>query len=530
MTAMRNGLIGLLRFSAVLIASLGLTAGALADTDAPVAKTTAGQVRGANADGVKVFKGVRYGASTEGRRFMAPLPPQPWQGVADTLEFGNQSPQSRPTNVSLFRSWANPRAASEDLLFLNVWTPALRDGKKRPVLVWFHGGGFSTGSGASHAYDGTHLARKGDVVVVTVNHRLNAFGYLYLAGLSTDAALADSGNVGNLDMVLSLQWVRDNIAGFGGDPRNVLIFGESGGGAKVSTLMTMPSASGLFHRAVVQSGSMIRAQTPEAATKGARAFMKVLGLEPGQVNELRKLPLQKIADALNSLPPDASVNFGPVLDGRSLPRHPFDPDAPPASAKVPLLVGTNKDETTLLIGIRDASTFSISWQDLPKRLGSFTQGLDAAQLIADLRKLHPQASASDLFFTVTTARNFRNNAIRQAELKSKQGAAPAFLYELDWETPVDGGKWKAPHALDIGMIFDNVARSESMSGTSADAQKVSDAMSAAWLAFARTGNPGWPAYDAQKRATMVFDVQSKVVNDPHSEERKLLSKLPARAP
>jgi para-nitrobenzyl esterase len=522
MGARHSVLIGLLAAAALC------TGVALADGDGPIARTRAGQIRGATLEGVHVFKGVRYGATTEGRRFQAPQPAQAWNGIVDALDFGAQSPQTRPTNTSLFRTWANPRPASEDLLFLNIWTQGLRDGKKRPVMVWFHGGGFSTGSGASHAYDGTRLARKGDVVVVTVNHRLNAFGYLYLARLSTDPALADSGNAGNLDMLLSLRWVRDNIAEFGGDPGNVLIFGESGGGAKVSTLMTMPAAQGLFHKAVVQSGSMIRAQTPESATASAKAFMHALGLAPEQVGELRTLPLQKLVEALNSLTPAAGVNFGPVLDGRSLPRHPFDPDAPPASANVPLLVGTTKDETTLLIGGRDPSAFAITWEELPSRLLAHTQGLDQAQLVADLRKLMPHASASDLFFTVTTARNFRNNALRQAELKAQQGTAPAFMYQLNWETPVEGGKWKSPHALEIGMVFDNVAKSAAMSGVSPEAQKVADHMSAAWLNFAKTGDPGWPAYHAATRATMIFDVESRVVQDPDRELRVLLAKLPPR--
>jgi para-nitrobenzyl esterase len=503
---------------------------ALANGEAPVAKTQAGQVRGALVDGVNVFKGVRYGATTEGRRFMPPQPAQPWQGVADALDFGNQAPQTRPSGISLFKSWSNPQPASEDLLFLNVWTQGLRDGKKRPVMVWFHGGGFSTGSGASHAYDGTRLAKKGDVVVVTVNHRLNAFGYLYLAGLSKDPALADSGNAGNLDMVLSLQWVRDNIAEFGGDPGNVLIFGESGGGAKVSTLMAMPAARGLFHKAVVQSGSMITAQTPERATQRTGVFLERLGVASNDIAALRSLPMQKIVDALNALPPGAPVNFGPVMDGRSLPRHPFNPDAPQISAQVPLLVGTIKDETTLLIGARDPSAFAITWEELPKRLQPYTGTLDPAQFIDGLRKLQPRANASDVFFAVTTARDFRNSAIRQAELKSQQGAAPAFLYQLDWQTPVEGGKWKAPHALEIGMVFDNVAKSASMSGTGPEAQKVADQMSDAWLAFAKTGNPGWPAYDPKRRATMVFNVTSRIVDDHAGQERVLLGKLPPRTP
>jgi para-nitrobenzyl esterase len=515
----------------VAVIASACTTTAAADTDPLVAKTNAGQVRGATVDGIKVFKGVRYGATTEGRRFMPPLPAESWSGVADALEYGNQSPQARPSQVSLFRSWANPRPLSEDLLFLNVWTPALRDGGKRPVMVWFHGGGFSTGSGASHVYDGVRLAKKGNVVIVTVNHRLNAFGYLYLAGLSNDPKLADSGNVGNLDMLLSLEWVRDNIEEFGGDKHNVLIFGESGGGAKVSTLLAMPDAAGLFHKAVVQSGSMIRAMSTDKATASAKAFLARLGLQPDQVKELCSMPMQKIVGALNELPAAGGpVAFNPVLDGRSLPRHPFDPDAPAVSATVPVMIGTIKDETTLLLGVRDPSVFELTWEDLPTRIAPFSTGLDQGQLVADLRKLHPQASASDLFFKITTAANFRNNAQRQAELKSRQGRAPAFLYQLDWETPVDNGKWKAPHALELGMVFDNVAKSASMSGTGEDAQKVADQMSAAWLAFAKTGNPGWPAYDAATRSTMVFNVTSAVVNDPDKEERLILSKLPPRVP
>lgn len=502
----------------------------------PVATTTAGKVRGISTDGIQVFKGIRYGASTEGRRFLPPEPPAPWTEVVDAKDYGNQAPQVAGPPVSLFKSWANPRELSEDMLFLNVWTPAprenLHDNKPRPVLVWFHGGGFATGSGSSKAYDGTRLARRGDVVVVTVNHRLNAFGYLYLGGLSDDPALADSGNVGNLDMLLSLQWVRDNIAAFGGDPANVLIFGESGGGAKVSTLMGMPAAQGLFHKAVAQSGSLITARTKETATTSAKAFMEVLGLKADQVAELRTLPMAKILEGLDALRtrPDAGVGFGPVMDGRSLPRHPFEPDAPAVSANVPLLVGTVKDEMTMLRGAFDPTLFDLTWEELPKRLGANLKGIDVPKVVAGVRKLHPDATASDVFFKVTTELAFRNSAIKQAERKSAAGAAPAFMYQLIWETPVDGGKWKAPHALDVGLVFDNAPTSASMSGTGPEAQKVADHMSDAWLAFARTGNPGWPAYDTKTRATMMFDVESKVVNDPHPEDRALFGKLVPAGP
>jgi para-nitrobenzyl esterase len=292
--------------------------------------------------------------------------------------------------------------------------------------------------------------------------------------------------------------------------------------------MAMPAAKGLFHKAVVQSGSMITARTKETATASAKAFMDVLGLKSDQVAELRALPMTKIVDGLSALRqrPEANVGFGPVLDGRSLPRHPFEPNAPEVSADVPLLVGTIKDEMTLLRGAADPKLFELTWDELPKRLSASTKGLNQAKFIADLRKLHPDATASDVFFMVTTEQSFRNPAIKQAELKSAAGAAPAYMYQLVWETPVEGGKWKAPHALEIGMVFDNVQKSESMSGISPEAQKIADQMSDAWLAFARSGNPGWPAYDTKTRATMMFDVESKVVNDPNHDDRLLFAKLP----
>ena len=360
-----------------LLLSLALSAvavTALANGDAPVAQTRAGQVRGTLVDGINVFKGVRYGATTEGRRFMPPQPAQPWQGVAEARDYGSQSPQSRPSSISLFKTWANPRPASEDLLFLNVWTPAVHDGKKRPVMVWFHGGGFSTGSGSSHAYDGTRLAKKGDVVVVTVNHRLNAFGYLYLAGDRRTRRSPIPATSATSTWCCRCTGCATTSPSSAAIPGNVLIFGESGGGAKVSTLLAMPAARGLFHKAVVQSGSMIQsADTRDARRKGTKAFLQLLGIAPEKLAELRTMPMQKIADALNNLPPEGAVNFGPVMDGRSLPRHPFDPDAPAVSAQVPVMVGTIKDETTLLIGARDPSAFAITWEDLPSVCEPFSR-------------------------------------------------------------------------------------------------------------------------------------------------------------
>lgn len=499
-----------------------------------IAATKAGKVRGIHKDGIHIFKGIRCGASTEGRRFMPPMPPKHWEGVRDAQEYGNESPQrDRKFNTSLLSSWWNQLPASEDCLFLNVWTPALRDGTKRPVMVWFHGGGYSTLSGSMHGLDGSRLSKKGDVVVITLNHRLNVFGYLYLAGLSQDPDLADSGNIGNLDLILALQWVKENITEFGGDPDNVLIFGESGGGRKVSCLMAMPAAKGLFHKAAIQSGSDLHRQTPEAAKKIAIKFFKAVGLETNQVNELRHLPMAKLVDGLNLLKTDTQFLPGPVVDGRNLTRHPFHADAPPTLAEVPLLVGTVKDETTALNGGSKPELFHLTWDSLPKAVKPFTQNLDETMFIQSLRNLYPQESPSDLFFTISTWQRYRNSALIQASFKWQQfvstpGAAPAYLYELVWETPVEGGKWKAPHTLDIPFVFDNVDKSESLTGSGEEQQMIANQMSNAWIQFARTGNPGWPGYNPEYRPVMVFDVESKWVKDYKSQERELLSKLPKR--
>ena len=515
-TLHRRGLL-----AAAAISALMPAAGAWGAAPPPVAATRAGRVRGVQVDGINVFRGVRYGASTEGRRFQPPKPPTPWRGVADALEFGAQSPQvSGGDGGGLFRSWANPQPDSEDCLFLNVWTPGLATGR-RPVMAWFHGGGFSVGSGSSHGYDGVRLCKRGDVVVVTVNHRLNVFGYGYM-GPSAASELADSGNAGNLDMILALRWVRDNIAEFGGDPGNVMIFGESGGGGKVSTLMAMPAAAGLFHRAAVQSGSSLTGLTPEEASESMRKLAAACGVAPDDAQAWRALPREQLVAGLRK----AAVELRPVVDGRALPRHPFTPDAPEVSRNVPMLIGTTKDEMTLLLGGRVPSSFRATWDDLPARAAPFLADVDGPETIAAFRRLYPDARPSDILFTIATVRATRKAAITQAERKAAQEGAPAYMYLLNWETPVDGGRWKSPHALDIALMFDNVAKSVSMSGDSPEAQKVADAMSDAWIRFARTGDPGWAPYRPDSRATMVFDVESRVVNDPNREERLMFADVP----
>jgi para-nitrobenzyl esterase len=511
MSAMTIGRRGLLLAGAMAAAGPALAQAA------PVAKTGSGQVRGKMLGGIYAFQGVRYGATTAGHRFEPPRPPEAWTGVADATNFANQSPQLGADRPSVYNSWTNVRPESEDCLFLSVYTPGLRDGKKRPVMVWLHGGGYTSGSSHSRYAVGDRLAKRGDVVVVTVNHRLNAFGYLYLAHL--DPRLADSGNVGMLDIIQALQWVRANAAEFGGDPGNVTIFGQSGGGGKVSTLMAMPGAAGLFHRAIVQSGSGIRSIEPAAAQASTAKVMAALKLAPTDVAGLKAVPQAALSKALV----DAGANFGPVVDKRSLPRHPFDPDAPAVSKSVPMLIGTAKDETTSLVGGRDESLFKITWEDLPKRLEGQLGRMDVAKTIAELRRITPNAKPSDIFFTATTESRFRRNAVTQAERKTAQGGAPAYMYFTAWETPVDGGKWKTPHSIEHAFVFDNVAVSASMVGTGADQQKVADAMSGAWTRFARTGNPGWAPYTPEKRTTMVFNATSRVIDDPRPAERKLFS-------
>jgi para-nitrobenzyl esterase len=402
-----------------------------------------------------------------------------------------------------------------------VWTGGL-DGQKRPVLVWFHGGGWGTGSGSSNAYDGVRLAKRG-AVIVTVNHRLNAFGYMNLAKYGEK--YADSGVAGVLDMVLALQWVRDNIANFGGDPGNVLIFGQSGGGLKISTLMGMDAAKGLFHRAVVQSGAGLRLADRDASAKAADEVVKKLGLDAKTIDTIATKTVTEIQAAIEGIPGVGS----PVMDGKNFTRHPFDPDGAPASASVPLLIGCTRTEGTSLEGGRDPKLFDMTFDTLPKELQRALPGRNVKKIIDSYKKLQPDIEAPELYFEATSDNQFYRNSVTLADRKSKQGGAPVWFYMLDWETPVMGGKRYVPHALDIGMIFDNVAKSESMSGTGADAQAIADQMSATWLAFAKTGDPSndkvpaWPAYTEAKRDMMVFRTAPGVEQNIRAEQRGLIA-------
>ena len=529
--------------AAVATALLGVpfAARALRANTQPIVETKLGKLRGTSANGVYSFKGVHYGASTEGSmRFMPPVAPKPWTGVRDALEIGPPAPQDTAgaNSASEIRKamgdLIGPGTMSEDCLVLNVWTPSLARASKRPVMVWLHGGGYTTGSAGVPLYDGTNLAGKHDVVMVGINHRLNVFGYLYLAELGGEK-YADSGNVGMLDIVLALEWVRDNIVHFGGDPGNVTIFGESGGGGKVSALMAMPAAKGLFHKAIVESGSTLRVGSREDANKAAEKIVAQLGITPNHIDDLEKVPMDKLLAALHAMTGPNAVRLGPVVDGRSLPRNPFDPDAPSITAKVPMLIGTNGTESTLLLGIADASLFSLNEADMRARLKTYLHLSDDAKLdglIETFKKDQPGATPSDIYFAITTDRMMRMNAIAQAERKAAQGT-PAYMYLFAWQTPVLGGKLKSPHAIELAFVFDNIDKAPGMLGTGSDLQPLADKVSSAWTAYARTGNPNckglppWPAYDAKTRATMVFNDECKVVNDPDKDERIAMSQLPS---
>jgi len=518
----------------------GLTSQAFAvptkkpDIQNAIAETSRGRVRGVINQGIRTFKGIPYGAPTDGpNRFLEAKLAVPWQGVRDAIAYGPMCPQEIHSRPSFAASWASDTPMSEDCLVLNIWTPALRDHHKRPVMVWFHGGGFSTGSGSSPVYDGTNLARKGDVVVVTVNHRLNIFGHLYLTRVG-GAEFAESGTLGVLDLVAALRWVHTNIAEFGGDPANVTIFGQSGGGAKVSVLMGMPQTRGLFHRAIVQSGSHLDGLTTDEANANALAFLRAADVPANDLARLQKLSMEQLLTALRKTMRAQStpISFSPVVDGKFLPKAPWIPDGPTESASVPMLIGSTKTETTALIGADDPSVFSLDDASLRKKLATLIPTNEIERVIAGYQKSMPGGTSSDLFFAISSARRVRQQAWVQAERKAAQNAGPVWLYELDWQTPVDDGKWQSPHSLDLAFMFDNVAKSQSMVGGGDGPRSLAEQMSTAWLAFARTGNPNnklspqWAPFRVPERATMVFDTKSRVIDDFRGDERQLLAPLP----
>ena len=486
------------------------------------AHTRTGRVAGTRAAGVQVFKGLPYGADTRAHRFRPAPPPPSWKGVRDALDYGPACPQP-----------GTDERTSEDCLRLNVWTPGLRDGGKRPVLVYFHGGEFSSGSGSSALYDGTRLCVRGDVVVVTVNHRLNIFGHLYLARLG-GAAYASSGNVGVLDLVQALAWVRDHAEEFGGDAARVTVFGQSGGGAKIATLMAMPPARGLFHRAMTMSGQQITASGPRSATLRARACLEALKSDAPDIDALLAADPHELIQASRAPDPTLyrrTIYFGPVLDQTSLPRHPFYPDAPAQSRSVPMIIGNTRDETRAFHG-DDPDVHALTWEELPERLlAALHVDIQPEHVIAEYRKFYPQYSPTEVFFAATTAGRSWRGAVIEAELRALQGA-PAYVYQLNYRSPLENGRLGAMHTMDIPLVFDNIAQPGSRTGVNERAQRTADHLSDALIAFARSGDPNhsglptWRPYTLPERATMLFDAQPSLALDPRGAERRLFEQVP----
>ncbi|MEN5265393.1 carboxylesterase/lipase family protein [Stenotrophomonas sp. TWI587] len=488
---------------------------------APLARVRSGRVRGQLEQGIHVFRGIPYGADTAPRRFQPAVQESAWRGVRDALAYGNAAPQG-----------GNEGPGSEDCLYLNVWTPALRDGGKRPIVFYIHGGAYNNGSGSDPLYDGSALCRRGDVVVVTVNHRLNVFGYLYLAQLG-DARFADSGNVGQLDLIQALQWVRQHAHEFGGDAGNVTVVGQSGGGAKIATLMAMPAARGLFQRAWTMSGQQVTAAGPRAATQRAQIAMQAVGAADAEA--LRTMPMEALLAATRARDPsrveNSSLYVGPVLDGRSLPVHPFWPEAPAQSAGIPMVIGNTHDETRAFLG-NDPANFALTWETLPAKLEK-EQYVDLlpAVVIAEYRRLYPHYTPSEVFFAATTAGRSWRGAVEELEARARQGA-PTWAYQLDWGSPLDGGKFGAFHTLDIPLVFDTTDRPGSRTGDGEEATAVAATMSEALIAFARHGDPNhgglprWQTYSLARRETMLFDATSQQADDPRGGERRLYQQAP----
>jgi para-nitrobenzyl esterase len=501
----------------------------------PIASTECGKVRGVAANHVLSFRAIPYAGPTEGKgRFLPPSRAIPWKGIRETTKAGPRAMQNKDIMMGDKNIFSSPLIGAyfsggrkdapeitlennnENCLVLNVLTPGLQG--KRPVMVYIHGGGFASGSGALTLISDRFVSEQ-DVVLVGVNHRLNVFGYTYLGEL--DPAYADSGNVGQLDLIAALNWVKENISNFGGDPSNVTIFGESGGGGKVSTLLAMPGARGLFHRAIIESGSMRSVRTKDAATGDTKKLLSALGLTPPQIDQLQNISADKLIAAMSSV----SFRGGPVVDGRSVPHQTWKPGAPPEAAGVSLIVGNCKDESTLF-SLSDTALYSLDWPTLKER--EIKAGIPEGQvgsLLDKYRQDYPADSPSDLYFRISADRGARTNAIAQAQAKLDQQSGDVYMYNFAWDTPLDDGRLRAFHTAELPLAMRLVLNPE--------AEELSKQIAGAWAAFARTGNPNhdglphWEKYSATNKATMVFDVgKTALVDNPAHDELALLAPYP----
>jgi para-nitrobenzyl esterase len=544
----------LLRNSGMAAAALALRTKAFAWADgAPLAATTAGKISGVVEDGINVFKGVPYGGDTAKTRFQAPVAPERWSGVKECASFTTMAPQ-----LVAARAGAGPRPApsptgnaptsasgvpgaprdqgvqSEDCLHLNVFTPGLRDKKKRPVLLYIHGGAYNNGTVNSDLYDGKRLCHRGDVVVVTVNHRLNAFGYMYLGDLAP--AYKDSGNAGQLDLVLALMWVKENIAEFGGDPTRVLIFGQSGGGAKCAALMATPVAKGLFHRVMTMSGQQIKGASIEIASGRAKTVLEKLGAAGLTGKDLEakldSLTMEQIQEGARAV----SSDWLPVVDNVILFRNPFDPDAPALSEMVPMMLGNVHDETA--VGGSPNMTWEQAAAALDTAVHEYLGPVKAEDAVAEFRRIHPDYTPIQVDIAAATAFRAWPGQRWEAERRAANPASQprTWVYQMNFQ----GANGRAMHTIDIPFMFDNIAMASGQIGTDpqhvADANALAAVMSEMLITYGRTGNPNgddkskaptqdgklryWPAYDLKNRSTMMWERSPRVENDPRGAERR----------
>lgn len=475
------------------------------------------RLTGVREDGVLAFKGIRYGRAARFERAV----PEPWHGpLIKAQTFAPIAPQR-----------GNPdMPQSEDCLFLNVWTPDANPKARRAVMVYFHGGAYANGTVTDPLTHGGKLAAQGDVVVVTVNHRLNALGYAWLRPFGP--RYTDSGNLGQLDLILALEWVRAHIAEFGGDPARVMVFGQSGGGAKIATLMAMPAAKGLFHSAATMSGQQVTASGPGNALKRTQALLAALKLQSSDVEMLRTMPVQQLVEGLSATDPviGGSLYFGPVLDMTNLPRHPFWPDSAPQSLHIPMILGNTRDETRAFIDPRGPKLQGLDWHNLAARIAPEVKiDLDVNWVVAQYRAQYPDWTPQQVFYSATTAGRSWPGQVIEADERAKAGATETWVYQLDRPSPLDPLRGAA-HTDDIPYVFGTLDAPGSMSGTDAAAQATRDLMIRAFSGLGKTGKPGlanWQSYTLPDRATLVVgDGKVEPVNDPRRWERELWSIAP----
>ena len=535
-------------FPASIGAQFSPSGGAIESRIGTIATTSYGKIGGWVEDSINIFRSVPYGGDTASFRFQAPQPPRPWTGIKSCSEFTTRAPQltipRANTAPSLGHAGMTPPGArlriapeagieSEDCLHLNVFAPGMRDHRKRPVMVYFHGGAYNNGSVNSPLYDGKRLCKRGDVVVVTVNHRLNAFGFLYLAAIDPKQ-YPDSGNVGMLDLVLALQWVRENIAEFGGDPSRVLIFGQSGGGAKCATLMAMPAARGFFDRVMTMSGQQVKGAPIEIASQRTDSMLQKLGVTRANLADLRTMPWQRIRAAAAA----TSSDWLPVVDHVVLPRDPFTPDAPPLSADVPMILGNTHDETQV------PWHGTLTWAEAPAVLRGavaiYLGPYSAEEVIAKYRSIYPEKSPIDVVIAAATAFRAWPGQVMEAERRAANPKSQphTWVYQMNWRRNAPGAR--AVHTIDIPFMFDNLWAAPGQIGATpeeiAAAQPLADAMSGMLVHYAATGNPNhpglpfWPAYDLKERNTMIWDSSPHIEKDPRGAERRFAAGSPYRQP